>query len=109
MPFDIPLANCVVVAEDTLLDRVLLVHSDLFTLGDVPWWGSRRVPDVYDGVIYPSYSAEPPVFGLSPLTDQILAGALMWVSGIFIFVGPAVLITFQLLCPQPKTTGFSHS
>ena len=63
----------------------------------------------YDGVIDPTYREKPPVFGLSPLTDQILAGVLMWVSGIFIFVVSAVLITFRLLSPQAKTTGFSHS
>jgi putative membrane protein len=63
----------------------------------------------YDSVIYPSYSAEPPVFGLSPLTDQILAGVLMWFSGIFTFVVPAVLITLRQLSSQQKTAGFSHS
>ena len=63
----------------------------------------------YDGVIYSSYTAESPVFNLSPLTDQILAGVLMWVSGIFIFVVPAVLITFRLLSSRQETTGFSHS
>jgi len=53
----------------------------------------------YDSVIYSSYTSEPPIFGISPLTDQVLAGVLMWVSGIFIFVVPAVLITFRLLAP----------
>jgi len=62
----------------------------------------------YDGVIYSPYLAAPPVFGLSPLTDQILAGVLMWVSGIFIFVVPAVLVTLRLLSSQPRDTGLSH-
>ena len=63
----------------------------------------------YDGVIYSSYTTEPPVFGLSHLTDQILAGVLMWVSGIFVFVVPAVLITFRLLSTHQENTGLSHS
>jgi cytochrome c oxidase assembly factor CtaG len=40
--------------------------------------------------IYPSYDQTPRPFGLSPLNDQIAAGALMWVLGSIVFVIPAV-------------------
>ena len=63
----------------------------------------------YDGVIYPSYLNAPPVFGVTPLTDQILAGALMWVSGIFFFVVPAVFVTLRLLSREQKAARLSAS
>jgi cytochrome c oxidase assembly factor CtaG len=61
----------------------------------------------YDRVLYPSYITAPQIFGMTPLTDQILAGVLMWVSGIFIFGLPVVLVTLRLLSPVTKTTRFS--
>jgi len=33
------------------------------------------------------------------LSDQIVAGVLMWVLGTFVFVVPAVIIVMQLLSP----------
>jgi cytochrome c oxidase assembly factor CtaG len=58
----------------------------------------------YDRVIYSSYALAPEIFGLPPLTDQVLAGVLMWVSGIFVFVVPAIVITLRLLAPVPELT-----
>jgi putative membrane protein len=52
-----------------------------------------------DRVLYPSYNAAPRVLSLSPLSDQIVAGVLMWVLGTFVFVVPAVIIVMQLLSP----------
>jgi len=63
----------------------------------------------YDRVIYSSYVAGPQIFGLPPLTDQILAGVLMWVSGIFVFVVPAIVITLRLLAPVGGATRFLRS
>jgi len=63
----------------------------------------------YDRVLYPSYITAPQIFGMTPLTDQILAGVLMWVSGIFIFGLPVVLVTLRLLSPVTETTRFSSS
>jgi len=57
----------------------------------------------YDRVLYPSYTMAVPIFGLSPLTDQILAGVLMWVAGIFFFGVPTVLITLRLLSPAARS------
>jgi putative membrane protein len=52
-----------------------------------------------DRVLYRSYRDAPPLFSLSPLADQILAGSLMWVLGIFVCLIPAVVITLELLSP----------
>jgi cytochrome c oxidase assembly factor CtaG len=54
-----------------------------------------------DRVLYRSYREAPHLFSLSPLTDQILAGSLMWVLGIFVCLIPAVAITFELLSRAP--------
>ena len=56
----------------------------------------------YDRVIYPSYGTASWLFDLSPLEDQAIAGALMWVSGTFVYLVPAVVITVQILAPRPK-------
>jgi len=51
-------------------------------------------------VIYPSYAAQQRLFGLSALTDQIAAGAFMWVMGSMMFLIPGMLLTIQLLSPR---------
>lgn len=48
-------------------------------------------------VAYPSYGAQPRMFGFSALADQAAAGAFMWVLGSIVFLIPAFLITMQLL------------
>jgi cytochrome c oxidase assembly factor CtaG len=48
-------------------------------------------------LIYPSYGQIPRPFGLSPLNDQIAAGALMWVFGSIVFVVPAIWKIFVIL------------
>jgi cytochrome c oxidase assembly factor CtaG len=49
-------------------------------------------------LLYPSYGeVMPRPFGLSALSDQIAAGAFMWVAGSTIFLIPALLLTMQLL------------
>jgi len=53
-----------------------------------------------DRILYPSYTEAPPLFLVTPLTDQILAGTLMWVSGLFVCLIPAMVITLQLLSPR---------
>ena len=69
-----------------------------------------------DRVLYPSYSQAPALFRITPLADQILAGSLMWVFGVFVCIIPSVLITLKLLSPRiahpgaplphsPKLTG----
>ncbi len=53
-----------------------------------------------DRLIYPFYASAPRVAGFTPLGDQIVAGAIMWVPGSLFYLTPAVLIMFQLLAPQ---------
>jgi putative membrane protein len=61
-----------------------------------------------DRVLYPSYNASPALFRITPLTDQILAGALMWVFGMFVCLVPAVAITLKLLSPQVVYPGVAR-
>ena len=50
-------------------------------------------------VLYPTYAMAPRVFRLSPLNDQIAAGAGMWFFGSLIFLIAAVFVLFRLLSP----------
>lgn len=52
--------------------------------------------------IYPSYITETNPLGISPLTDQVAAGAFMWVFGSIVFLVPGALLTLQLLS-RPTT------
>jgi cytochrome c oxidase assembly factor CtaG len=54
-----------------------------------------------DRVVYSSYLSAPRVFGISPLGDQECAGALMWACTTFVYLVPAVIISVQILSPQP--------
>jgi cytochrome c oxidase assembly factor CtaG len=54
-----------------------------------------------DRVVYPSYLSAPRVLAISPLADQQCAGALMWACTTFAYLLPAVIITIQILSPQP--------
>jgi putative membrane protein len=58
-----------------------------------------------DRVLYPSYNEAPALFGITPLTDQILAGMLMWVFGMFVCLIPAVAITLDILSPRTGHRG----
>lgn len=53
-----------------------------------------------DRVLYPYYLQTQPVFSITPLQDQILAGALMWVLGFLACFFPAVFLTVRLLSPR---------
>jgi putative membrane protein len=53
-----------------------------------------------DRVLYPPYASAPRLFSGSPLEDQVIAGALMWVFGTVLYLIPAILITIQLLAPS---------
>jgi putative membrane protein len=52
-----------------------------------------------DRVLYPSY-ASARRFPISPLEDQALSGAIMWVFGAFVYLVPAVLVALQMLSPS---------
>jgi cytochrome c oxidase assembly factor CtaG len=48
-------------------------------------------------VLYPTYAAVPPWWGISALDDQAAAGAIMWVPGSMIFLIPVAVIAVRLL------------
>jgi polyferredoxin len=49
------------------------------------------------GAIYPWYESTAPIFGVSALTDQQEAAAIMWVPGQLVYLIPAVVILFSAL------------
>lgn len=53
-------------------------------------------------VLYTGYLQQTPLFGISPLTDQIAGGAFMWVSGSMMYLIPGMIITVQLLSPRNR-------
>ena len=65
-----------------------------------------------DRVLYPSYASASRLFPITPLDDQALAGALMWVFSSFVYLIPAVVITLQMLSPEgscrPSAYDSSH-
>ena len=48
-------------------------------------------------LLYPSYALIERPFGIDGLTDQIAAGAFMWVFGSLVFVVPATALTLSVL------------
>jgi putative membrane protein len=56
-------------------------------------------------IIYPSYARGQQVFGLSPLTDQQLAGLLMWVPGGLVFFAVMTVIFIRWLNRDNEATG----
>lgn len=56
-----------------------------------------------DRLLYPSYAAAPALeWGIAPLTDQALAGAIMWVPGSLVMLAPVVAIVLELLTSDPS-------
>jgi cytochrome c oxidase assembly factor CtaG len=50
-------------------------------------------------VIYPFYATVPRLGGVTPLDDQVAAGAIMWVPGSLAFLLPAAVIVTGILGP----------
>jgi putative membrane protein len=50
-----------------------------------------------DWPVYRYYLTQPNPFHVSPLSDQVLGAVIMWVVGSFVFLAPAILITYRLL------------
>ena len=55
-------------------------------------------------VVYPQYLSEHRLFGLSPLDDQGLAGALMWVAVTFAYLIPALIMIARQLSGERRPT-----
>ncbi|MGC1361170.1 MAG: cytochrome c oxidase assembly protein [Silvibacterium sp.] len=65
---------------------------------------------VFSGrLVYPSYGAQPRMFGISALADQAAAGAFMWVIGSIVFLIPAFAITMQLLSRRRTQSWKAHA
>jgi putative membrane protein len=62
-----------------------------------------------DRVLYPSSLKATALFSITPLTDQVIAGGLMWVLGMFVCLIPAVVITLKLLSPHTSLPGAALS
>jgi len=58
-------------------------------------------------VFYPSYANAPRVSSLTPINDQIAAGAFMWVVGSLIYLVPTVAIVFRLVERDSRSRHFS--
>jgi putative membrane protein len=52
-------------------------------------------------LLYPSY-AKMHAAGMTPMADQTLAGAIMWVPGSIVYLLPVVAITIRLLSPPRR-------
>jgi cytochrome c oxidase assembly factor CtaG len=55
-----------------------------------------------DHVLYSTYAGAIRLPGLTPLEDQITAGAIMWVPGSVVFLAPVILISVQAVGGQRR-------
>jgi putative membrane protein len=55
---------------------------------------------------YSSYSS--PVFGLTPLEDQQLAGLIMWIPGCLTYAAAALALLAAWISPKPSTAVFAQ-
>ena len=53
-----------------------------------------------DRVLYPTYEKVPHFAGMTPLNDQSIAGAIMWVPGSIAYLLPAAVIAARYLSPR---------
>jgi putative membrane protein len=51
-------------------------------------------------IVYPAYAFSGKPFGLSPIDDQALAGALMWAAVTFAYLIPALALSARLLSSE---------
>lgn len=65
-------------------------------LADVVNTGLSAVLCFSDHVLYPTYLSVPRLWGISAISDQVTAGAIMWVPGSIVFLAPAVVLIMQV-------------
>ncbi len=53
-----------------------------------------------DRLLYPYYATAARVGGITPLGDQIMAGAIMWVPGSLFYLVPGAMIMWRMLAPR---------
>jgi cytochrome c oxidase assembly factor CtaG/ferredoxin len=68
--------------------------------GDIVTTALSAVLCFSDRLLYPAYAIVPRLFGISELSDQVAAGAIMWVFGSLVLLGAAVIVTIGLLDPS---------
>jgi putative membrane protein len=56
-------------------------------------------------VLYPSYAAAERISTLTPLKDQVLAGAEMWVLNSMVFLVPVAVLVVRMLSPRGLRDG----
>jgi putative membrane protein len=56
-----------------------------------------------DRPVYRFYLDHPNPFQVSPIQDQVLGAAIMWVLGSLAFLAPVMIITLRLLSPAKKS------
>jgi hypothetical protein len=63
-------------------------------------------------VLYPFYASAPCIDGITAMTDQIVAGAIMWLPGLIGFLVSAVAIVIGALEPhtlaRPEVGRYTH-
>ena len=59
-------------------------------------------------LLYPYYATVPRIADSTPMNDQIIAGAIMWVPGSIFYFVPAAFIVFQMLAPQNLSGRFTR-
>jgi cytochrome c oxidase assembly factor CtaG len=59
-------------------------------------------------VLYPSYAHAERISSLTPLQDQVAAGAEMWFLNSTVFIIPAVVLVVRTLSPIRKQIAFAH-
>jgi putative membrane protein len=60
-------------------------------------------------LLYPYYATVPRLAGFTPMNDQIVAGAIMWVPGSIFYLVPAAAIVFEMLAPQNLSGGLTRT
>jgi len=56
---------------------------------------------VFSGrLLYPYYATAPQIAGFTPMGNQIVAGAIMWVPGSIFYLVPAAVLILQMLAPR---------
>jgi cytochrome c oxidase assembly factor CtaG len=73
-------------------------------LGTLPGGALGAFLTFCDRILYPSYAAAPMIFYISPLEDQVFAGALMWVFGTMVYMVAAVILVVRLLNGESRSS-----
>ena len=48
-----------------------------------------------DGLLYPMYASAPRIWGITPMTDQLVGGLIMWIPGGLFFYTIISIVFFR--------------